>query len=122
MIWVTRARPKTDRITVRARIPLLVVLLAVTACGTGGGAPSNLPLSFVRDVAMPGPAVRFDSQDVDPDARRLYIAHLGAGDVDVVDLDALQPVGTVPDVAEVHGAPTTCSSRSKTSTATRSCG
>jgi DNA-binding beta-propeller fold protein YncE len=52
---------------------------------------------------MPGPAVRFDYQDVDADARRLYVAHLGANDVDVVDLDRLEPVGTITGLAEVHG-------------------
>jgi DNA-binding beta-propeller fold protein YncE len=75
----------------------------MTGCGAGGNAPSNLPLQFVRDVAMPGPPLRYDYQDVDGDARRLYIAHLGANDVDVVDLDALEPAGTVADVADAHG-------------------
>jgi DNA-binding beta-propeller fold protein YncE len=79
------------------------LLVGITGCGAGGAAPSNLPLRFVRDVAMPGPAVRFDYQEVDTDGRRLYIAHLGAGHVDVVDLDRLAPVGTVAGVADVHG-------------------
>jgi DNA-binding beta-propeller fold protein YncE len=85
------------------RIPLLALLLGMAGCGAGSDGPSNLPLRFVRDVAMPGPAVRFDYQDVDTDARRLYIAHLGANDVDIVNLDTLEPVGTVPGMAEVHG-------------------
>jgi DNA-binding beta-propeller fold protein YncE len=89
--------------TVRSRISLLVLLVGIAGCGAGGGAPSSLPLRFVRDVAMPGPAARFDYQDIDVDARRLYIAHLGANDVDVVNLDTLEPAGTVPGVADVHG-------------------
>ena len=85
------------------RIPLLVGLLGMAACGATADGPSTLPLRFLRDVAMPGRAARFDYQDVDVDGRRLYIAHLAAGDVAVVDLDALTPVGTVPGVADVHG-------------------
>ena len=86
----------------RCAVQLLVVLLGMAGCGAGGG-PSNLPLRLVRDVALPGAAARFDYQDVDPDARRLYIAHLGADDIDVVDLDRLEPVGTVSGVSQAHG-------------------
>ena len=85
------------------RIVVLVLVVGSAACGVGSHPPSNLPLRFVRDVAVPGPAVRFDYQDVDADDRRLYVAHLGAGDVVVVDLDRLEAVGTIPGVADVHG-------------------
>ena len=84
-------------------VRISLALLLGIGCGTSGHAPSTLPLQFVRDVVMPGPAARFDYQDVDVDARRLYVAHLGANDVDVVNLDALEPMGTVPGVADVHG-------------------
>ena len=89
--------------TVRGSIVVGVLALGIAACRAGGDAPAKLPLRFVRDVAMPGPAVRFDYQDVDADARRLYVAHLGANDVDVVDLDRLEPAGTITGVAEAHG-------------------
>jgi DNA-binding beta-propeller fold protein YncE len=52
---------------------------------------------------MPGPAVRFDYQDVDADHRRLYIAHLGANRVIAVDVDRLTVAGTVDQTASVHG-------------------
>ncbi len=52
---------------------------------------------------MPGPAVRFDYQDVDVDHRRLYVAHLGAGRVVAVDVDRLTVAGTVGGTANVHG-------------------
>jgi DNA-binding beta-propeller fold protein YncE len=81
-----------------------IVLLAVSAaCGTAGGSAPPLPLRLVRDVPLPGPAVRFDYQDVDTEARRLYIAHLGASEVDAVDLDTLEPAGVVGSLADVHG-------------------
>ena len=87
----------------RARAALLAVLLLLGGCQAGGEAGAGLGLRLVRDVALPGPAVRFDYQEIDPEGRRLYVAHLGAGAVDVVDLDALQPVGTIQGVADVHG-------------------
>jgi DNA-binding beta-propeller fold protein YncE len=79
------------------------MLLLLSGCGSGGSADPRLPLRLVRDVPLSGPAVRFDYQDVDAGARRLYVAHLGASQVDVFDLDALQPVGAVRGVADVHG-------------------
>jgi len=54
-------------------------------------------------VRLPGPPSRFDYQDVDPTRRRLYVAHLGASQLDVVDLDQLTAIGAVNQVADVHG-------------------
>jgi DNA-binding beta-propeller fold protein YncE len=71
--------------------------------GPGTTGPGGLPLHQVADVPMPGPAVRFDYQDVDADHRRLYIAHLGANRVVAVDLDRLTVAGTVDQTASVHG-------------------
>jgi DNA-binding beta-propeller fold protein YncE len=65
--------------------------------------PVGLPLHPVADVPMPGPAVRFDYQDVDADRRRLYVAHLGANQVVAVDVDRLTVAGTVAGTANVHG-------------------
>ena len=85
--------------------PAVLLLLLLGGCSSGGGSAA-LPTAVlrpVRDVPLPGPAVRFDYQDVDADARRLYVAHLGANEVDVVDIDRLEPVAAVPGVAQVHG-------------------
>jgi len=60
-------------------------------------------LHQVADVPIPGPAARFDYQDVDADHRRLYIAHLGANRVVAVDVDRLTVAGTVDEAASVHG-------------------
>ena len=88
----------------RAILLLVCVVCLFAACGRSGGSASPpLSLHLVRDVALSGPAVRFDYQDVDEEARRLYVAHLGASQVDVVDLDALRLVGTVGGVLQVHG-------------------
>jgi YVTN family beta-propeller protein len=57
----------------------------------------------VTDVPLPGRPTRFDYESVDTAARRLYVAHLGDSTLDVIDLDTLRVVATVPQLAEVHG-------------------
>ena len=54
---------------------------------------SRGPLELVADVPLPGPANRFDYQSVDPAARRLYISHMNAGRLVVIDLDSARVVG-----------------------------
>ena len=65
-------------------------------------APADTPrgaLHTVLDLPLPGPANRFDYQTIDPATRRLYISHMDAGRVVVVDLDSSRVV------AEVAGTP-----------------
>ena len=82
---------------------LLLLLLGGCNSRASSAALPAAVLQRVRDVPLAGPAARFDYQDVDADARRLYVAHLGANQVDVVNLDTLEPVASVPGVAQVHG-------------------
>src|ERR687888_183154 len=93
---------------VRHLAALLAAIVAgavslVFVAAPAGGRTQTLPLERVRDVRLPGSASRFDYQDVDPIRNRLYIAHLGADQVDVIDFATLQVAGVVRDVAEVHG-------------------
>ena len=89
-------------VTARA-VAWSALLLAAAACGGHGPATGGLPLHPVADVLMPGPAVRFDYQDLDPAHRRLYVAHLGANRVVAVEVDSLTVAGTVDGLANVHG-------------------
>jgi len=73
----------------------------MASCGHGGG--GRLPLRLIKDVPLPGPAARFDYQDVDPAAHRLFVAHLGGDRIDVVDLAQLRVVGAIAGVKQVHG-------------------
>ena len=57
---------------------LALALLAVVGAGT-------LPLETVARVPLPGPDNRFDYQSVDSRAHRLYIAHMDADTLLVVD-------------------------------------
>src|SRR5262249_48799580 len=68
-----------------------------------GSDGQDLGLRHVADVPLPGGASRFDYLSLDPQAHRLYLAHLGADAVVVVDTEAQTVVGTVRDVSQVHG-------------------
>src|SRR5262249_38289898 len=85
---------------------LLALLLAALPTGPTHGRTQSergLPLHRVADVRLPGRPTRFDYQSVDPEARRLYIAHLGDSTVVTVDLDSLKPVAAIDGVAAAHG-------------------
>jgi DNA-binding beta-propeller fold protein YncE len=67
-------------------------------------APSDTPpLQLVADVPLPGEASRFDYQSLDPTTGRLYIAHMGADQLVVVDTRTREVVGTVDDLPTVTG-------------------
>jgi YVTN family beta-propeller protein len=74
-----------------------------TVAAPGDTIASGFPLRVVRDVPLPGGTTRLDYQDIDPTARRLYVAHLGDGTVHVIDLDQLTVVTTITDVSSAHG-------------------
>ena len=74
---------------------------AVAADRTGpSGRP---PLRLVADIPMPGAAVRFDYQSLDPTTGRLYIAHMNADQLVVFDTRARQVVANLDGFARVHG-------------------
>lgn len=82
---------------------LLTLLAAVvTACSAPSPA-SSLPLTQIQDIALPGAPTRLDYQALDPEAKRLYIAHQGDSTVDAVDLTNGTVAGTVPGAPSVHG-------------------
>jgi DNA-binding beta-propeller fold protein YncE len=57
----------------------------------------------VADVPLHGAAARFDYQSLDATTGRLYIAHMGAGQLVVVDTRAQEVIGTVGDLPSVTG-------------------
>src|SRR5262249_40047453 len=74
---------------------------APTTPRTGTG-DAGLPLQRVADVTLPGDASRFDYQNIDAARRRLFIAHLGGGDVVVFDLARRRVVKDIHAVAGAH--------------------
>ena len=72
----------------RGLVMFLVVGLLLVGCGSGARAAQPSPFRAIRDVPLSGGTSRFDYQSLDQQAHRLYIAHLGAGLVTVVDTEA----------------------------------
>ena len=73
-----------------------------TATGATVREPA-LPLRAIHDVPLPGAASRFDYQSIDVKKRRLFIAHLGAGQLLSFDLARQRVAGIVGGVADVRG-------------------
>jgi DNA-binding beta-propeller fold protein YncE len=61
------------------------------------------PLKKVADVPLPGPAVRFDYQSLDPSQGRLYIAHMNANQLVVFDTRKRVVVANLDGFPSVHG-------------------
>ncbi|HWC75576.1 MAG TPA: YncE family protein [Gemmatimonadales bacterium] len=64
---------------------------------------ANAPLSLVRDVPLPGSASRFDYQSLEPAAGRLFISHMGAGQLVVFDVRAGHVMGNLDGFPRVTG-------------------
>lgn len=61
-------------------------------------------LKKIASVELPAPAgKRFDYLTIDYDDHYLFVAHLGAGLLHVVDLQSLKLVRTIPDVPGIEG-------------------
>src|SRR6185295_12334698 len=60
-------------------------------------------LKMVREVALPGPANRFDYQSLVPSTGRLYMNHMNAGRTVVFDADSDRVVAEIPDVPRATG-------------------
>jgi DNA-binding beta-propeller fold protein YncE len=60
-------------------------------------------LSQVGDVALPGPAVRFEAMSLDTGTDRLFLAHMDANQLVVVDVRGRTVVGTIDGVGRVAG-------------------
>jgi len=78
------------------------VLAALTACGVAAGRDASLPLKELARVPLSGPSNRFDYTSIDPSTNRLYVAHMDASQLLVLDLGTRRIVKTIA-VAGVHG-------------------
>src|SRR6266705_362721 len=115
--WCIVSRRKEDRLMLtRAltafvlaatpQVPTPACTLAgppVDACWSGAIPPpptAEAPLRVVADVPLPGSASRFEYQSLEPASGRLFISHMGAGQLVVFDVRA----GRV--IANLDGFPT----------------
>ena len=67
------------------------------------GTANGPVLATVADVPLPGGASRFDYQSLDPTTGRLYIAHMGAGELIVFDIATRKVATTIGDLPTVTG-------------------
>jgi DNA-binding beta-propeller fold protein YncE len=88
-----------------AVIGIVVVVAAAATAAVAAVRQTHdaLPLAKVHDVSLPGTATRFDYQSVDSKRRRLFIAHLGAGQLISFDLSKQRVAGVVGGVDDVRG-------------------
>lgn len=111
MKWITlRPSSPSRRVSVRQSakgvlLPATVLVVgALASPGTAvGDVVARVPLVKVGDIRLDGGSSRFDYLSIDPDRRRLYLAHLGASRVTVIDLRTRTLVGSVTGVSDVHG-------------------
>lgn len=84
-----------------------MVVIAVGAWGLlrprGGPNASLSGYRLVADVPLNGDTSRFDYLSLDPQAHRLYVAHLGASTVTVFDTQSNKVTRDISGVAGVHG-------------------
>src|SRR5436190_19860367 len=88
--WLTRLLTRT------------ALTVAVAACSTTAQ-PAELPLRQVSEMLLTGGPVRFDYTALDSERGRLFIAHMGAGELNEVDIHAHAAVRTLRGLPDVHG-------------------
>src|SRR5438445_6051104 len=64
---------------------------------------AEAPLRVVTDVPLPGSASRFDYQSLEPASGRLFISHMGAGQLVVYDVHAGKVIGNLDGFPTVTG-------------------
>lgn len=95
------------RAVTRLRTPTLFVvaslLLGVPPVSSPGAASPDRGLSKVIDLPLPGQASRFDYQSLDPEAKRLYFAHMGDGELLVLNTETREIVAHLPGFPRATG-------------------
>lgn len=71
--------------------------------GQGAAYNTSPVLHTIAEIALTGPAVRFDYQTLDTATNRLYIAHMDADQLVVVDVAKRTVVATLNGFDRVHG-------------------
>ena len=79
--------------------------VAAASCGasTGTGVDPTAPLALERTIALPDVRGRIDHLAWDPAGRRLFVAALGNGSVEVIDAAAGRPAGRISGLHEPQG-------------------
>jgi len=90
--------------TCGAATPAAATASPPSRADSGSPVPADAAvLRPVADVPLPGDTSRFDYQSIDPTTGRLYVAHMGAGQLVVFDTQTRAVVGTVDGLPTVTG-------------------
>lgn len=92
---------KLQRLSIR--LPLFIAMGIIWSFWTDTALADSLPLKRLASIRLPGPPNRFDYEAYDPKTRLLFIAHLSAGKVVVVNTDDNKVVTEIPNLRQVHG-------------------
>ena len=84
-------------------LALACVAGAMLLLSRAPAAEQALALRTVVDVPLTGGSSRFDYESLDAKRHLLFIAHLGASQVVVVDTKTNRVVKTISDLNQVHG-------------------
>jgi YVTN family beta-propeller protein len=84
-------------------IAACLIILSLAGAASSSAQTPPLDLKTVVDLPLGGHATRLDYASVDADRGLLFIAHLGDGEVIVVDTRAPRVVKRIADVSQVHG-------------------
>ncbi len=79
------------------------VLLAVILSLCVVRVDADAPLELVQTIALPGVEGRIDHLAIDVELQRLYVAALGNGTIEVIDLAADKRVGAIEGLHEPQG-------------------
>jgi hypothetical protein len=77
--------------------------LGVLACGRPDAASGPAPLVLERTIPLAGVKGRIDHLAADPAHKRLFVAELGAGSVEAIDLASGRSLGRVGGLKEPQG-------------------
>src|SRR3974390_1552195 len=81
----------------------ILVIASLASCQDGKDERGGTVLKQVAEIPLPGPAVRFDYQNLDAKNGRLYIAHMNADQLVVFDTQKRQVVANLDGFKRVHG-------------------
>src|SRR6516164_2175179 len=81
----------------------ILVSASLASCQDGKDERGGTVLKQVAEIPLPGPAVRFDYQNLDAKNGRLYIAHMNADHLVVFDTQKRQVVANLDGFKRVHG-------------------
>ena len=90
--------------TARCAIALPLIAVAISGISDAQKAASpDQPLKLEREIPLPGVEGRIDHLAFDPDTKRVFVAALGNGTVEVVDLGRDQRTGEIKGLKEPQG-------------------